>query len=203
MLLLICNNTTAYSVAQRGFASFIEDSRMTTQHIPSRLERLPAELRNKIYRYAVVEDDIIGDEGFSALKGNARTYIQPSLAFISRQIRSEVLPIFYRENTFGVRYFGLPWDWKKTFEQWLTLLQPFLKYMSSFEVVINWESSRGYIGLNANMGCRDTALLVQYDQSGESSSAQTALQSLYGEGKTAFDWVSGHVGEQWALEPAR
>lgn len=57
---------------------------------------LPRELRNKIWRASVVSDttfvfpeDELGRE-------------QPDLAMVSRQVRNEVLKLFYEENTFAI-----------------------------------------------------------------------------------------------------
>ena len=63
----------------------------------SRLESLPAELRNIIYRYAVVEDE--PDYATKREHGDIQhKFIQPALAMTCKQIREEVLPIFFAEN---------------------------------------------------------------------------------------------------------
>ena len=57
---------------------------------------LPAELRNEIYIEALVwEDDIIGTVPNSGIP-------EPPLLFVSRQVRSESLPVYYGSNVFVV-----------------------------------------------------------------------------------------------------
>ena len=57
---------------------------------------LPKELRLDIYRLVVVENRIF-------IRPDSQTgREQPDLAMVSRQVRSEVLPIFYGKNTFAV-----------------------------------------------------------------------------------------------------
>lgn len=58
-----------------------------------RLLTLPSELRNKTYRYAVVESDI-----FIPMESLPPT--QPGLLQVSQQLRHETLSIYYRENDF-------------------------------------------------------------------------------------------------------
>ena len=67
--------------------------------IPSRLELLPAELRNYIYFLAVVSDAPLGVPWTcsSLLMPFGR---QPYLSMTNRTIRAEVLPIFYSDNIF-------------------------------------------------------------------------------------------------------
>jgi len=63
----------------------------------SPLMKLPAELREHIYRYTIVSDSpIVTDPHDTA------TIKQPNLLLTCRQIRSETLPIYYRENTFDI-----------------------------------------------------------------------------------------------------
>lgn len=66
----------------------------------SRLEKLPAELRNRIYSLAVVlrSNEFIG----LALPDTGPTCPPPALARTNRNIRKEVMPIYYGENTFAV-----------------------------------------------------------------------------------------------------
>lgn len=52
---------------------------------------LPAEIRNKIYRYSLVEDPSAD---------RIRGLVQPPLTRTNNQIRSEALPIYYGENRF-------------------------------------------------------------------------------------------------------
>lgn len=58
----------------------------------TRLMDLPAELRNRVYYYYV--------HGFRTMRLDAPA--QPPLSKISRTVRQEVLPIFYRECTFEI-----------------------------------------------------------------------------------------------------
>ena len=58
----------------------------------SPLLSLPAELRNTIYRYALLEPDEIEVE--------RQQHMQPALLRICRQVRSEASPMFYNENKF-------------------------------------------------------------------------------------------------------
>jgi hypothetical protein len=60
----------------------------------SRLMKLPLELRQRIWRLVVVETQFFVYPAISAE--------QPDLAMTSRQIRSEVLPVYYGENTFAL-----------------------------------------------------------------------------------------------------
>lgn len=66
----------------------------------SKLESLPGELLNRIYRYAVVEDKLVTaatqvDDENGKWQSN-----EPALARTCRQFRREVLPIYYAENIF-------------------------------------------------------------------------------------------------------
>ena len=61
---------------------------------PFRLLELPAELRNQIYRYAVVEQDWV--------HLNDHNSSEAAVLQTCRQIRSEAGPIYYGENVFAV-----------------------------------------------------------------------------------------------------
>lgn len=52
--------------------------------------KLPAQLRLEIYRHAVVEKDTI------------YSLLPPALSQVSKQLRAEVLPLYYRENEFYI-----------------------------------------------------------------------------------------------------
>ena len=71
-----------------------------SQRVLSPLESLPGELRNRIYRYAIVEEN--GVIAAKIIDWQARTWrsTQPALAAACKQFRSEILPILYAENTF-------------------------------------------------------------------------------------------------------
>ena len=60
----------------------------------SRLLELPAELRNRIYCYAVVSD--------TSVPVGANSFSEPALLATSKQIRDEASPVFYAENSFNV-----------------------------------------------------------------------------------------------------
>lgn len=72
---------------------------MKHQQEPSRLESLPGELRNQIWRLVAVEAktiDINRPNGVRILEDI------PPLAAVNRRIRSEVIPIYFAENKFNV-----------------------------------------------------------------------------------------------------
>ncbi|EMC96951.1 hypothetical protein BAUCODRAFT_48719, partial [Baudoinia panamericana UAMH 10762] len=58
-----------------------------------RLLNLPGELRNYIYRLALVEDDHI------KISKNSKP-LQPGILQVSRQCRKEASDIYYQENIF-------------------------------------------------------------------------------------------------------
>lgn len=55
---------------------------------------IPGELRNEIYRFALLENSMI--------KVSPQSHSQPPLLWTNRQIRTEALTIFETENTFKV-----------------------------------------------------------------------------------------------------
>ena len=59
----------------------------------SRLLSLPAEIRNRIYNYALVEGRI-------EIQSHSEPPPQPALLQVNRQIRSEARQMYYRENNF-------------------------------------------------------------------------------------------------------
>lgn len=63
---------------------------------PFRILDLPAELRNRIWRLVVKEDVTF------VWPGLRPRVEQPNLSQVSRQVRGEVLPIYYRENIFAL-----------------------------------------------------------------------------------------------------
>ncbi|KAK4500771.1 hypothetical protein PRZ48_008961 [Zasmidium cellare] len=74
---------------------------MSTSNPPSAptpgptLFTLPAELRNRIYHYAVVDPNANGETVI-----DHTNYAQPALLRGSRQLRYEASPVFYYENVF-------------------------------------------------------------------------------------------------------
>ena len=73
----------------------------TGQRQLSMLESLPVELCNRIYRYAVVEEKpVIAATLIDSWGKKTWRSKQPELAATCKQLRREILPIFYAENTF-------------------------------------------------------------------------------------------------------
>jgi hypothetical protein len=72
---------------------------------PSRLLALPPELRNRIFRYALVSDQTIrvGVQSYSSRGRSRRRFgMLPGLINVSKQIRHETQAIFFKENEFGI-----------------------------------------------------------------------------------------------------
>ena len=67
---------------------------MTNTQIQSRLMTIPGELRNRIYRYALLKD--------KKLKVTAAGYERSPLFLVCKAVREEVLEIYYYETTFQV-----------------------------------------------------------------------------------------------------
>lgn len=82
------------------------NARNMDQHSP--LLNLPAELRNHIFKLAVVKDHPIEIYSWVAHR-------KAALLATCKQIRSEALAIYYGENTF---IFPLPWNPKVTESKW-------------------------------------------------------------------------------------
>ncbi|KAK5127467.1 hypothetical protein LTR85_006806 [Meristemomyces frigidus] len=61
----------------------------------SPLLKLPAELRNAIYRLSVVERNKV------MISSRRPAPPQPGIMQVSRQVRAEIVSIYYKENTFG------------------------------------------------------------------------------------------------------
>ncbi|KAK3715088.1 hypothetical protein LTR37_007298 [Vermiconidia calcicola] len=75
----------------------------SSQRPLSRLESLPGELRNTIYRYAVIEDSPVIAANLVDKQAKSWRSHQPALSLTCKQIRDEVLPIYYSENAFTFR----------------------------------------------------------------------------------------------------
>jgi hypothetical protein len=73
---------------------------------PSRFFTLPPELRNDIYRYVLVRDELIKVQFDSGKRGRRgrRCYFTmlPALATVSKQVRLETQLIFFEENQFEI-----------------------------------------------------------------------------------------------------
>lgn len=87
----------AGSTASSTASNTMEDERGNCE--PSRLELLPGEILNRIYRYVVVKDSIrtvastyVDAKGRERKKSN-----EPALSRVCRRFRAEVLPIYYAE----------------------------------------------------------------------------------------------------------
>ena len=74
---------------------------------PSRLLDLPGELRNRIYRYAVVDEVVKWKDGFwqHGSSCDPSSPCPPPLARTCLQLEKEVSPIFYAESIFVVDYY--------------------------------------------------------------------------------------------------
>ena len=66
------------------------------------LSILPGELVNEIYRYVVVSDKPINQWKGVTPRNAEIQHVQPNIARVSKQIREEVLSIFYAENAFAL-----------------------------------------------------------------------------------------------------
>ena len=87
------------------------------------LLRLPPELRNGIYEYALLLD--------GAYRINIANYLEPALTFVCKKVREESQPIFYASNTFNL-FLGRdesPYIFK-TLLKWLSTIGP----MRGFQV---------------------------------------------------------------------
>lgn len=79
---------------------------MAEDEKPSRPESLPAELRSRIYRFAVVRD-----EPYDLTEKDARARLfDPALALVNKRIRAEVIPIFYGNNRFHFSVSAKPFE---------------------------------------------------------------------------------------------
>lgn len=77
---------------------------------PFALLDLPAELRNSIYRYALVHT--------SSIDVDATGLQEPALLSVSKQVRKETAPVFWAENSFRV----ITVDYNiTTYMQWRTM----------------------------------------------------------------------------------
>jgi hypothetical protein len=83
---------------------------------------LPGELRNRIYRYALVQHDrIIID------KNDGNGCMQPGILRVCRQLRQEITKIYYEENTFRLNIYDCRlepqpkhWIWKTGEQLWMS-----------------------------------------------------------------------------------
>lgn len=106
---------------------------MATAPKPSRLESLPAELRNRIYNLVVVKDSSIPIAEDGRTHGAAKvlfTARQPTLALVNRNVRCEVLPIYYGENTFCTDSLSRD-SMTRDLSQWLQQIEPHVRHIRS------------------------------------------------------------------------
>lgn len=107
-------------------------------------DQLPGEVRNDIYRACVVSDTTI--TAWSArgkpsknqkqevasrkhlMQGPSCEAHEPTLARVSRQVRADVLSIYYAENTFRVQD-------EHNFEQWLRAIGDKARWVTHLEVM--------------------------------------------------------------------
>ncbi|KAF2173479.1 hypothetical protein M409DRAFT_15760 [Zasmidium cellare ATCC 36951] len=99
---------------------------------------IPGELRNIIYRYALLQDTMI--------KVSPATPSQPSLLWTTRQIRTEALPIFLAENTFKVD----AWDMELTIPSnytahWLSKIA-YKNFFITMRGKKDWGNLKGWLG---------------------------------------------------------
>jgi hypothetical protein len=66
----------------------------------SLFEKLPGELRNRVYRYVVIYSGHTVILASYSKEDGVLTSIQPALSTVNKQIRKEVLSIYCAENTF-------------------------------------------------------------------------------------------------------
>lgn len=98
---------------------------------------IPGELRNLIYRYALLQISMIPVSPFNPS--------QPALLFTSRQVRSEALPIWLTENTFKVD----AWDMQLTIpsnyhDHWLSRVA-YQNFFITMRGKKNWGNLKGWL----------------------------------------------------------
>lgn len=96
----------------------------------SELERLPAEIRNKLYRYY---NRHYGFRNFCIVRRDCSKLVQPPLAFTNRSIRAELLPMFYA----GANFTKIFQDYevggfKPMYNQWMKMLRLTQPYVGNF-----------------------------------------------------------------------
>lgn len=101
-----------------------------TSSLP-RLLALPAELRNKIY--SMVIDDIPDIITMHHRAVGQYSLRQPALAKVNRQLRSEILPIFFHKKSFGIRIY--PKKHSEVDEVWNSFLNRFAALAAGFDGV--------------------------------------------------------------------
>lgn len=94
-------NSTTESIRSNDEAPN-QNARNASTAKPSRLAflDLPAELRNKIYRYNMISNEPIKVQSARTWHDRHRFTILPALTFVSKQVRLETQRIFLEENEF-------------------------------------------------------------------------------------------------------
>lgn len=106
---------------------------------PFRFLALPAEIRNMIYREALIPRTPEG------IKKDVRTLAQPPLARVSRQLRAESVPIFYGENLFSINIEALSvgfhvQQYRRAVEARRQVEAAYKRYVAMFEAFSAWGS---------------------------------------------------------------
>ena len=126
-----------------------ENSEAAEAKEPFKLMKLPQELRAEIWKLVVV------DTKFFIWPGLPSGREQPDLAMVSRQVRMEVLPIFYRLNTFAIE---------------LESPRSVIKQSTGIHSLVKWSKALDQGGCFSNI----RAWAFQYDPTGEQSVGASA-----------------------------
>ncbi|KAF2211265.1 hypothetical protein CERZMDRAFT_90965 [Cercospora zeae-maydis SCOH1-5] len=103
---------------------------------------LPGELRNKIWRKVVLVKEQLAVEPL--YRPEVRKLLQPAVAFVSRQTRSEVLGIYYSENSWFLGKIGYHnpkhirmYDFNIRIDRWSYLLGPCVRYLARLSMEVD------------------------------------------------------------------
>jgi len=88
---------------------------ITAEMERSPLLDLPPELRNTVWRFALVRKTKID-------MSKESTTAEPALLVACKQIREEGLGIYYGENMFSLGAELVDWDWSTTLSDWLSAI---------------------------------------------------------------------------------
>ena len=152
----------------------------TSEHNQFRLLRLPAELRNRIYHLAVVNEkplDIVHHKRYRRAKAPQ----QPALASTSKQLREEVLPIFYGGNSFVLDTVGdIIQDFEGVVRAWTKACGSYLPHIKSIGVSAHYDHAA-----------------QDYEESGAFQSLACYLTvTLLGAGDWVEIWLGGDLEDQ-------
>lgn len=100
----------------------------------SPLLTLPAEIRNRIYEFALINIDPLATAPQSNIIHASSSAIQPGLTRSCRQVRNETLKMFYTCNTF-LLYCDLPHTAKST--RWVASIAGHMPMISRFSLCMN------------------------------------------------------------------